>query len=160
MSLKKLPLPKRETLLPSEEEISKALLSFWGPLDSLIEQIRLPKQGEMITEEGHIFRVVPLESIGTCGDEGHGYVDELLYFLRMPEGLMQEFARLEILQNSGKLQKFYDKYVYPASYVLAKALRPMKLPGLPGHLLLLSTDCGLLIAYVEGDVPDSYNYYG
>lgn len=118
---KTLPLKERSSLFPSPEEVSEALLEFWGGRDEIAQVIKnylaaIPYRRGLKT--------IDIESLGN-GHTRADLVDSLFEFLKISKEALAANTVSE------------DAAFSMASHILDTAARSIELPGLPGHFALL-----------------------
>jgi len=157
-SVKVLPMPRRQTLLPSLEEVARGFMGFYNPISELWDTIRqvraTPSWQEYLAQYGYAKE--PLESLGNCGGPPDIFM-ELAAFMHIP---WEEFRnRAEVEEHDEEEEWVNDDLVWmeiviPAIELITKALDMMRPEDIPGHFIMEKGDdhgCMLIITYVEGE---------
>lgn len=158
-SVKVLPLPRRQELLPSLEDVARGFMGFYDPIDDLWNEIRKVRSAPSWQEylEKYGLAREPLESLGNCGGPPD-LMEELAYFLNIP---WQEFRKRAEIENVGTDEEEWvnDELIWieiigPAVELMTQALEAMKPQDIPGRFLIEKDDdhgCMLMLSYVEGE---------
>lgn len=157
--VKVLPMPRRQELLPSLEDVARGFMGFYKPIDELWDSIREARNTKAWQEyvEKYGFAKEPFESIGNCGGPPE-LLEELAYFLNIP---WEEFRNRAAIENVGTdeeewvdEERIWLEIVLPAIELMTQALNMMKPEDLPGHFIIEKDDdhgCMLVLTYVEGE---------
>jgi hypothetical protein len=157
-SVKVLPMPRRQTLLPSLEEVARGFMGFYNPISELWDTIREarsnPAWQKYLAQYGYAKE--PLESLGNCGGPPDIFM-ELASFMHIP---WEEFRnRAEVEEHDEEEEWVNDDLVWmeiviPAIELITQALDMMRPEDIPGHFIMEKGDdhgCMLIITYVEGE---------
>lgn len=157
-SVKVLPMPRRQTLLPSLEEVARGFMGFYNPISELWDTIRQARNSKSWKQylEQYGYAKEPLESLGNCGGPPDIFM-ELAAFLHIP---WEEFRnRAEVEERDDEEEWINDDLVWmeiviPAIELMTQALDMMRPEDIPGHFIIEKGDdhgCMLIITYVEGE---------
>lgn len=158
-SVKVLPLPRRQELLPSLEDVARGFMGFYNPIDDLWNEIRKVRSNPTWQEyvEKYGFAKEPFESLGNCGGPPD-LMEELAYFLNIP---WEEFRKRAEIKDVGTDEEEWvsDEMVWmeiiaPAVELMTQALDMMRPQDIPGRFTIEKDDdhgCMLVISYVEGE---------
>lgn len=172
-TLKVLPMPRRAELLPSIEDVTRGLATFFHPIDELWDMIRRSRQSpewqESLAKTGEAKD--EFETLGTCGGQPTIY-EEFASFFHIPWEEMRNRAvvrEFDDYEQWVKTDLIWMDIISPLADRLTEAFNLMKPKDLPGQIVLERTDphaghddpCVMTIAYVEGEAvqgPEQLTY--
>lgn len=150
--LKVLPMPRRNTLFPTVEDIARGFMGLYDPIDELWESIRELRGQEnwqrYIAKHG--FAKEAYETFGSCGGPP-SMLQELSSFLHIP---WEEFAKRGGNEDDEESdEQVWIDIIFPATELMSQALDLIKPEDIPGRFVLERDEehgCMLLLTYVEG----------
>jgi hypothetical protein len=158
--MKILPMPRRQSLFPSIEDVARGLMGLYNPIDDLWDMLReahnKPKWKEYLQKYG--FAKEKFESLGSCGGPPTVF-QELSSFMHIP---WDEFRNRAKIVDHGESEEWVDEekiwedIVFPSTEIMTEAFNLIKPPDLPGTFgfereVHGDTFCMLVATYTEGE---------
>jgi hypothetical protein len=165
--VKILPLPPRDTLLPTPEDVARGWLTwmtpnFWDYLgnwrndESFQEELR--QRVEYGEEDEPV--ILNLESLGECSDAYSG-TEGLALFFGIPWGEVLAIGDPDGLgigpeHDDWDWDAIAEEIIWPISDIFTDAMDLITPPDIPGYFVLGECDCGMtyVINYAEQANPD------
>ncbi len=158
--LKQLPMPQRSTVVPSVEDLARAFLAYFEPIDDMWQTIREAKQGSYWQEQVRDTGVgkEQFETLGVCGGRPNA-LEEFASYFHIPWDEMRNRAGTTIKNYHGQeyevwtdTSKIIEDIVFPTIENLQEAFRLIQPPDLSGMFTLewSNDQCQLILIYSEG----------
>ena len=164
---KVLPLPPRNTILPTAMDVARGFITFYQPIEELWEYIRSFRQRPEFQNEvrkgergeGPGGKVM-FETLGTCGDHPDVFEETSSFFgipwdeFRNRGGIVvEEDEQGNQYERMTDTRQITEDVFFPLSEIVYEAFEMMKPKNLPGFFTLEFTPphgCEVAVTYVEG----------